>query len=501
MSSKRAWSKVFTVGAAAALVASACGSDSKSSSSSAAASTSAASSPAGSTAAPSGTSATSSTPGTAGAEPTAGDATDGQGAQALQDALKATESSPLAADSSMKPFVIAMPNLEGDPSGTFPDVREGAEAAVKLLNERLGGIGADVANRKAGRPVKLEYCGHKVDQNEAQSCANTLAAKNPQVVMPGIEFFTALMYPLFKSFPVVETLPISIADFDQPGVISPFGGCPTGPTSSAEMIGEIKKHDRAAIIWADGSGVECWKDTEERFYQTVADSNPGFEFKGFPYTPGDATGISAVSQQVADYVKDATNPAIYYAVQASDCAAFTKGLRSTGTTAQIYIAEGCNNDAVRNLPEAKGLIIELQGYVQNQPDLNDDLVNYEMTQRAAAYEAYGTKAPLSSYTNQAFAGVLWITQVANDVLAGGGNIDDADTLRAAFAKVVNYHILGYRPISCANNPPEYESVCARTATYAEWDGSAYTIDPAIPNGVIDVTDLMLAVQKAHPRTS
>src|SRR5207244_453032 len=96
-----------------------------------------------------------------------GDAVDGTGAEALQTALKATESKPLKADSGKPPFIIGMPNLEGDPAGTFPDVREGAEAAVKMINERLGGIGADIPAGKAGRPIKLSYCGHKADQNEA----------------------------------------------------------------------------------------------------------------------------------------------------------------------------------------------------------------------------------------------------------------------------------------------------------------------------------------------
>ena len=101
--------------------------------------------------------------------------------------------------------------------------------------------------------------------------------------MIGVDFFTPLMYPLFTDFPVVETLPIFIADFDQPGVISPFGGCPTAFPSSAQMIADIKKHDRLAVIWAENApGTECWKDTQERFYQYYADTLDNFEFQGVP---------------------------------------------------------------------------------------------------------------------------------------------------------------------------------------------------------------------------
>jgi len=41
----------------------------------------------------------------------------------------------------------------GDAGQTFPDVREGAEAAVKLINDQLGGIGADFEKGTPGRPI------------------------------------------------------------------------------------------------------------------------------------------------------------------------------------------------------------------------------------------------------------------------------------------------------------------------------------------------------------
>ena len=193
-----------------------------------------------------------------------------------------------------EPFVIGIANLEGDPAGTFPDVREGAEAAVQLINERLGGIGADVEAGTGGRPIELAYCGHLVDQNEAQACANQLADANPNMIIPGVDFFTPLMYPLFTDFPVVEMLPIFIADFDQPGVYGIFGGCVTAFPSSAELIAEVKGHDRLAVIWSENApGTECWRDTHERFYQYYADTLDNFAFQGFPYTPGDQATIRA----------------------------------------------------------------------------------------------------------------------------------------------------------------------------------------------------------------
>jgi branched-chain amino acid transport system substrate-binding protein len=487
----------------AAAVAAACGSDNSGGSSAATSAGGAATTAAATTTtAASGGGATTTAGGattTGGAS--SGDAVDGKGATAWQQALQATASKPLKADSSAKPFVIGMPNLEGDPAGTFPDVHDGVNAAVKQINEQLGGIGADIAAGKPGRPIKLEYCGHVVNQDEAQKCANQVAGAKPNVVMIGVDFFSPLMYPLFKDSAVVETLPIFIADFNQPGVVSAFGGCPTAFPSSAEMIGQIKKHDKLAVIWAQNApGTECWTDTQERFYKYMADTNQGFQYQGFPYNPGETAGYPAVIQQVANYLNGAKNPAVYFGIQATDCAAFLKGLRGAGITGQIYEADSCSSDAVFNLSESHGIEQELQGYVRGQPDLYSPLVAYELDQREKAIQAAAPKAPLSNYTRQAFSGVVWIYQVANDMLKAGGNIDDVAALRNAFASVEKYHLVGYRPVTCKNNPAEYQSVCAHTATYATWDGTKFTIDPAIQNkGVIDVTELMNNVAKAYPR--
>ena len=428
------------------------------------------------------------------------DAVDGKGAAAFEQALRATADAPLAADDSLEPFVIGMPNLEGDPAGSFPDVREGAEAAVQLINERLGGVGADVEGRVGGRPVELAYCGHLVDQNEAQTCANEIADANPNVIIPGLEFFTPMMYPLFADYPIVEMLPTSIADADQPGVYAPFGGCATSWPAAARHITENKGHDRLAVIWAQ-TAAECWRDVGERFYQYYADTLDNFEAQGFAYSPGEIAGYPAVVQQAVDYLAGADNPAVYLPAQAADCTAFIQSLRGAGVEAQIYTATACNDDAVLGLPEAEGVEIEWAGYIVQQPELYSDLVQLELAEREAAIEAYGPDTPVSSLMRQMFSAVVFAYQVANDVSAAGGDLDDRAAFRETVAAVDNYHVVGYRPISCVDNTAEYESICNRRTSFAVWDGETFTLDPDLPDGYVDTTELLLAVEEANPRQS
>ena len=423
-----------------------------------------------------------------------------QGAEELRAALEATADEPLAADDSLEPFVIGVVNLEGDPGGSFPEVREGAEAAVQLINERLGGIGADVEAGTPGRPVELAVCNHAIDQNEAQACANELASANPNVIVPGIDFFTPLMYPIFAGVPVVEMQPIFIADFDQPGVYAPFGGCVSAFPSSAQLIAEIKGHDRLAVIWAENApGTECWRDTQERFYQYYADTVEGFEFMGFPYTPGEQAGYPAVIQQVADYLQGSENPAVFMGLQAPDCASFIQGLRSSGEEAQVYTSNSCDDESVRGLPESAGTEFETPGFIVEQPELYSEFTQFMLAEREAALDAYGPQAPRGSFMRSMFSAVLFVYQVANAALADGVDIDDREAFREAIGSVEDFYLLGYQPVSCAGNVTEYESICQRKTNYSIWDGETYTPDADIPEGVIDVTDLLLAVEEAAPR--
>ena len=240
------------------------------------------------------------------------------------------------------PFVIGMPNLEGDPAGTFPDVGEGAEAAVKFINEQLGGIGADLEAGTPGRPIELEYCAHLVDQNEAQACANEIADANPNTVEIGVDFFTPLMYPLFQGFPVDR----DVADLHRR--LRPARRrladrrLPDGlPSSAADHRRDQGARQAGRDLGArTPPGTQCWQDTQERFYQYYADTAESFEFQGFPYDAGRTVGQRRPWSRRSPTTSRAPRArAVYFGVQSSDCAEFIKGLAAPAWTPQIYIVD------------------------------------------------------------------------------------------------------------------------------------------------------------------
>jgi branched-chain amino acid transport system substrate-binding protein len=70
-----------------------------------------------------------------------------------------------AADQSLSPIGIGWVNVEGGPGGS-PEATLGAQAAVRYVNEKLGGIG--------GHPLKLRVCAVVSAEEEGQKCGQQL---------------------------------------------------------------------------------------------------------------------------------------------------------------------------------------------------------------------------------------------------------------------------------------------------------------------------------------
>jgi len=77
------------------------------------------------------------------------------------------------------PLTLGFLNMENAPLGSFPAVREGAEAAVRHVNEDLGGV--------ANHPIQLEMCTTDGTTEASRLCATKLVAKHPVAVVGGID--------------------------------------------------------------------------------------------------------------------------------------------------------------------------------------------------------------------------------------------------------------------------------------------------------------------------
>src|SRR5437868_3006414 len=87
-----------------------------------------------------------------------------------------------------EPIVVGLLNQEDAPVGSFPDLRRGAEAAVKHVNADLGGVG--------GRPIRLESCATRGTAESSQACATEVLDAHPVAVIGGVDLGSAASLPV-----------------------------------------------------------------------------------------------------------------------------------------------------------------------------------------------------------------------------------------------------------------------------------------------------------------
>ena len=150
----------------------------------------------------------------------------------------------------------------------------------------------------------------------------------------------------------------------------------------------------------------------------------------------------ALIQNVADFLKDAKNPGIFFGVQSSDCVEFLKGLKAAGVNAEVVVSTACVDDTVLGLPESKGMNVELQGYNVADPSSLTDFAKWELGVRDKAIADYGPKAAVSDFMKDSFSTVVWGWQIANQLIADGKDPFDTKVLGDALANLGSYHVVG-----------------------------------------------------------
>lgn len=427
---------------------------------------------------------------------TAIDKTYGDGAGQVQFNENCGEAKPLKAAGD--PLVIGFQNPEGDPAGSFPEYRIGAQAAVEYINSELGGIGADIAAGKPGRPIKLEVCSMAISPTDSTKCANELAAKKPFVVFSSLNFF-GNHFATFNAakIPVIVGTPISPGDFTSPSTyaIGGGGGCLGVHTGLIEFATNDLGGQRVAVPWANTPpGVFCYHDLEKKPLQvlngqtpakdnSLALTKPKLTHIGVPILPGQAD-VTPQAQQVLDFKPDV----IVFSAQGADCWTFVSALGKLGWTPAkipLVLTGACIDDAkAKELGDlAKGIYFigttpitqteKLKGIIQEQSKFY-----------LAKSDKYGAKdQKTKGFAVAGFLGMMNIWVQANITAKGNPASLNGQGLEDTFAKTTRSHSWGGLPLECASAPAPYLSVCNTRVTATQWNGATYDIKRENYNGL------------------
>jgi len=418
----------------AGLLLAACGSSSSSSSTST--STESESAP------PSETSESSTTPA---GEPSAED-----NREEVTDYLGYVDGKEGSADPSKSPVKIGFVNQQGG-AMSYDEATLGAEAAVKYLNENLGGI--------SGHPAELATCFIAAAEEEGQTCGQQLV-NDPDVsvvvfgtLAVGGQAFEAVndgTKPLLLGNGLGPTDTKSKNTFVYNGAASTLlGGMVT-------YVSEVLKAKNVAVVYPqDPLGASGAKALEAQL--KIA----GVEFKsvGFADSSTDLIApMTAAGAQSAEAILSLTStPPL--------CIAAAKALESLGSSAPVVTAGSfCFSEEV-----AKGLGGEAPHWVQgsSQALLTDGSIPDVKAWREAS-GSVGLSAEDQSDSNSALAWAITMTAARFLNEAGGASATPAQVSKKAEA-FEGPMMLGPPKIECGAVPGQ-PGLCAQQTQMAQYEG-------------------------------
>lgn len=289
-----------------------------------------------------------------------------------------------------EPIRIGMINQENTPLGSFPELRLGAEAAVRFINEELGGVG--------GRPVELLPCITTFSVEKSRSCAQELAAKDVVAVTGGIDITSNGSIPVLEQneIPFVGGIPINFDEMRSPISFQFSGGTPGAFAGFAYDAATRLKAKKVAVAYGDyasikAGGVDYGIGTLRKLGVPDVVDIP------FPVTTTDFLPVLTKANE--------GNPdAIFLAAGDTACAPAMKTAKELQIKATIYLVGACLSPSIaQQIGEdaVEGRVFNIEG-----PD-PADTENIESGIYTDVVAKYGDpQLPAGSAATVSFRGVM-----------------------------------------------------------------------------------------------
>ena len=235
------------------------------------------------------------------------------------------------------PVVVGLINQEDAPVGSFPEVRRSAEAAVRYVNEELGGVD--------GRPLKLETCTTRGTPESSQACANQLVGKQPVAVLGGIDLGAAASLPILAKagIPYVGGSPTLAEELNSPAAFMLAGGTVADLLGQADYALNTLKFKRVAAVYVDLPGL---------LTTVVQASDVVLRLKGATSVKTVAEKADAADFTVALTSANNSNPDVIFVVfPAQSCARIMQARQALGIKAKMFYPGAC---AARSVVDAAG---------------------------------------------------------------------------------------------------------------------------------------------------
>ena len=280
-------------------------------------------------------SSTAASPSTSGSaastQPTSG--AGGAGDQSVTDYSKYIGGTPGKADSSKSPIYIGWVNQQGGQQEIGAAATDGADLAVKVVNDQLGGI--------AGHPVVLKKCFIKNAEEEGTTCGQKLGNDKSvtAIDMGGVAIGIQAFYSTIGGKkPVITGVAVTPVDTVQKNATILFGDVTKVLGPFGTYARDVLHAKTAALVYPNIAGIT---DGAAALSKGLTDAGVKVKKVGYAQGQTDLIGpLTAAGAQTADIV-------IPYS-DASGCVNQAKGLKQLGITdpKKIVSAPLCLNPTV-----------------------------------------------------------------------------------------------------------------------------------------------------------
>ena len=236
-----------------------------------------------------------------------------------------------------EPIMVGLINQEDTPVGSFPELRRGADSAVRHVNNDLGGVG--------GRPIRLDPCASKGTAESSQACATKLAGAKPVAVLGGVDLGATGSLPVLEKagIPYVGGSPQLGEELTASGSFMLTGGTVADLLGQADYALDDLHAKKIGALYVDLPGV---------LTTVVKASELVLRLKG-------ATDVKLVAAKAdeADFapalkaVSKSEPDVIFVIFPAQSCARIMQTAKSLGITAKMFYPSVC---ASRRVVDAAG---------------------------------------------------------------------------------------------------------------------------------------------------
>lgn len=342
----------------------------------------------------------------------------------------------VAADPTLPPIRIGMINQEGTDLGSYPELRVAVEAAVRWVNDELGGV--------HGHPIELLTCATPFDPTVSRRCALDLVAQDVVAFVGGVDVMGAASIEVIEAndLVLVGGIPATLEEQRSPNAFF-FSGGDAG--ALAAFMSHAADQGASTVAIAYGAEVDSFAVAARDFGAAVGRSL-GLAVELVPYSIFTDDFVPMMSA-----ARDAGADALAMLAATSSCVPAMSAAASAAPEVQLYLTGACADGAtIAAAGDAgRGVLFNAEGPVDGVD--TDASIYLDVVTRYATDSAGGAGTV-------AFRGFMNLYALLLDVGPAGAN--PAELIRVAGEAVGRVSFWGH-PYTCdGRQVPGLPALCA-----------------------------------------